>query len=118
MSASTYRPFLLLCYVFCDHAFLCRRNFISVLSTTSLHEALKTMATNKLTSVPVEDAGERGSWLGFLDVLDVAACVLRVLRADDDVHSKTDDHGDAPYDWTQWEKSLTTLEHRGVRLEL
>jgi CBS domain-containing protein len=90
---------------------------IQVSAIESLQTALAVMAKHRLTAVPVQDPTDK-QWLGFIDVLDILAAVLRAAQGDHDVHLALPPQllDGSPYDWLQWKPMLETLQQRGLRL--
>jgi len=54
-----------------------KKAVIVIESTCPVHEALKTLATNDITSAPVLDR-ESNTYVGFVDVFDILSCMIGV----------------------------------------
>jgi len=59
--------------------------FVTLAPTDSISSALKTLATNEITSAPIFDQ-ESKTFLGFVDVLDLAVFIARVYNENSQKH--------------------------------
>jgi len=55
---------------------------ITVLSTDSLYTALGTIATDKISSVPVMSASDTTKCVGFVDMMDLLSATITLLESD------------------------------------